>query len=173
MEFGQILTYAPLTPFFFMLALRFFRFRERIGVGVLCYTCYSASHSPSATSCSEPQRRTGYWDRVNREWTFAIWDSHTHSFRPLWPVLQSMFLSSVVDDLSGAYASIRFSRAHALSYYPEIAARRICAPHSSRPSSRKPVCGVSQRANCSRIFSSIRCTRSRLSCSPTSRPPIR
>jgi len=115
MEFSQILTYAPLTPFFFMLALRFpiqrENWRRRSLLHLLFGLAFTLGHI--LLKAATPY---GYWDRVNREWTFAIWDSHTHSFRPLWPVLQSMFLSSVVDDLSGAYASIALV-AHALSYY--------------------------------------------------------
>jgi two-component system, LytTR family, sensor kinase len=115
MEFSQILTYAPLTPFFFMLALRFpiqrENWRQRSLLHLLFGIAFTIGHI--LLKAATPY---GYWDRVNREWTVAIWDTHTHTFRPLWPVLQSMFLSSVVDDLSGAYASIALV-AHALSYY--------------------------------------------------------
>jgi two-component system, LytTR family, sensor kinase len=115
MEFSQILTYAPLTPFFFMLAMRFpiqrENWRQRSLLHLLFGIAFTIGHI--LLKAVTPY---GYWDRVNREWTNAIWDTHTHSFRQFWPVLQSMFFASVVDDLSGAYASIALV-AHALSYY--------------------------------------------------------
>lgn len=125
MEFSQILTYAPLTPFVFAFALRFplqrSNWRSRallhLAVGIIFTLAHISLRGVTPY---------GYWDPKFREWSSAIWDSHTHAFRVPWIVLKSMFLASVVDDITGAYITIALI-AHALLYYRRYRERELRA----------------------------------------------
>jgi two-component system, LytTR family, sensor kinase len=125
MEFSQILTYAPFTPFAYMLALRF-PFRRgnwarqsllHLGFGIV----FTFGHI--LLKAFTPY---GYFDPASREWTFAIWNSTAHAFRPLGTVLQRMFLASVVDDVSGVYVPILVV-AHAIAYYQKLRTEELRA----------------------------------------------
>ncbi len=115
MEFSQILTYAPLTPFAYMLAVRFPIQRSNwvqrcllhLGLGVAFTLGHILLKAPTPY---------GFWDPAYGEWSSAIWNSHAHALRVPWAVLKSMFLASVVDDVSGAYVPIVLV-ALAVSYY--------------------------------------------------------
>lgn len=115
MEFSQIFTYAPFTPFVFILATRFpiqrgkmvKRISFHLGVGLVFTVAHIALKSVTPA---------GYWDPTYREWGSALWDSHTHKFRLPWVAFRSMFLSGVVDDITSAYVPILLV-AHAVSYY--------------------------------------------------------
>ena len=127
MEFSQILTYAPLTPLVFVFALRFPLQRSNwwrrsllhLAVGLI----FTLAHI-----CLRGTTPYGYWDPKYREWSSAIWDSHMHAFRVPWVVLKSMFLASVVDDITGAYITIALI-AHALLYYRRYRERELRAVH--------------------------------------------
>lgn len=127
MEFSQILTYAPLTPFVFVFALRFplqrSNWRRRSLLHLAVGLIFTLAHI--SLRGATPY---GYWDPRYREWTSAIWDSHIHAFRAPWVVLKSMFLASVVDDVTGAYIPIALI-AHALLYYRRYRERELRAAH--------------------------------------------
>jgi two-component system, LytTR family, sensor kinase len=115
MEFSQFLPFIPLTPYAFVLAARYPIQRNNwskrcflhlaIGVVFTLGHIFLKSLTPY-----------GYWDPTHREWSSAIWDSHTHTLRMPWVVFRSMFLSSVVDDVTSGYLPILLI-AHAMAYY--------------------------------------------------------
>ncbi len=115
MEFSQILTYAPLTPFAYVLAMRFpiqrgnwiHRALLHLGFGLV----FTVGHI--LLKAVTPY---GYWDPSVHDWTAALWNPQTHAFRASWHVFQSMFLGNVVDDVFSAYLSIMLV-ALAISYY--------------------------------------------------------
>jgi two-component system, LytTR family, sensor kinase len=123
MEFSQILTYAPLTPFVFIFAVRYpvqrgnwlQRSLVHLGAGVL----FTVAHL--AIKAFTPY---GYWDPTYREWTSAIWDPHTHAVRISWLIAKSMFWANVVDDVSGAYIPIALI-GHVVAYYTRFREREL------------------------------------------------
>jgi two-component system, LytTR family, sensor kinase len=125
MEFSQILTYAPLTPFVFALAVRYPLQRRNwvrrsllhLAAGIIFTLVHISLRAMTPY---------GYWDPAHREWSSAIWDSYAHAFRSPWLVLRSMFLASVVDDVTGTYIPIVFI-AHAVSYYRRFRERELRA----------------------------------------------
>jgi two-component system, LytTR family, sensor kinase len=125
MEFSQVLTYAPLTPLVFALAVRYPLQRgnwvKRSLLHLAAGLVFTLVHI--SLRAATPY---GYWDPASRQWTSAIWDSHAHAFRPPWLVLRSMFLGSVVDDVTGAYVPIVLV-AHAVSYYRRFRERELRA----------------------------------------------
>jgi len=125
MEFSHLLTYAPLTPFVFMLALRFPFQRGNWARWCLLHLGFALifTFAHILLKCVTPN---GYWDPAYREWTFAIWNSHTHAFRWPWFAFRSMFLSGVVDDAVSAYVPIVLV-AHLLSYYRRFRAGELRA----------------------------------------------
>lgn len=125
MEFSQVLTYAPLTPLVFALAVRYPLQRgnwvNRSLLHLAAGIVFTLVHI--SLRAATPY---GYWDPASRQWTSAIWDSHAHAFRAPWVVLRSMFLGSVVDDVTGAYVPIVLV-AHAVSYYRRFRERELRA----------------------------------------------
>jgi two-component system, LytTR family, sensor kinase len=126
-EFSQILTYAPLTPFVFALAMRFpvqkANWIRRSMLHLLFACAFSAAHvilrgvTPYAA-----------WDPKLGAYVSAVWCSQTHSFHINWPILQNLFLSNVVDDITGTYVPIVLV-AHAVSYYRRFRDREL---HSAK-----------------------------------------
>ena len=115
MEFSQLLSYFPLTPFAYWLAIRYpiqrtnwltpsflhlapgltFAFGHIVMRGVTPY---------------------GYWDGTHRQWNYTFWDVHSHSLRFPWPILRRVYLASVFDDITSTYLPIILI-AYALLYY--------------------------------------------------------
>src|ERR1700680_452849 len=125
MEFSQILTYAPLTPFVFALAVRYPLRRDNWVRRSLLHLAAGIVFTLAHISL-RAMTPYGYWDPAHREWSSAIWDSYTHAFRSPWHVLRSMFLASVVDDVTGTYIPIVLI-AHAVSYYRRFRERELRA----------------------------------------------
>jgi len=125
MEFSQILTYAPLTPFFFVFAARYpiqrGNWLQRSLVHLAAGILFTAGHL--ALKAFTPY---GYWDPTYREWTSAIWDPHTHALRMSWMIAKRMFWGNVVDDVSGAYIPIALI-AHVVAYYSRFKERELRA----------------------------------------------
>jgi len=125
MEFCQILTYAPLTPFAFAFALRYPIHRVNWVRRSLLYLAgglvFTVAHI--ALRATTPY---AFWDPKYRDWSSAIWNSHTHLFKVQWVVLQKLFFSGVVDDITGAFVPIVLV-AHAVSYYRRFRERDLRA----------------------------------------------
>jgi two-component system LytT family sensor kinase len=125
LEFCQILTYAPLTPFAFAFATRYPIRRENwinrswlyLAAGLVFSVAHVALRAPTPY---------GFWNPQYHEWGSAIWDSHTHAFKIQWFVLQKLFFSNVVDDITGTFIPIVLA-AHALSYYRRFRERELRA----------------------------------------------
>jgi len=115
MEFSQILTYAPLTPFAYLLAIRFPLQKANWVRRSLLHLCFGLAFTIGHIFLKMPTPYA-YWDPALNDWTPALWNPQTHVFRVSWTVLQGMFMASVVDDVSSAYVPILLA-AHAISYY--------------------------------------------------------
>jgi two-component system LytT family sensor kinase len=121
LECSAILPYALLTPLVFTLAARYPVRREnwirRSMLHLAAGLVFSALHvgmrglTPYAA-----------WDAKTESWHSAMWDSQAHRFRIRWRVLQSLFLSNVVDDISGAYVPIVLV-ADVISFYEKARER--------------------------------------------------
>ena len=115
LECSQILPYAPLTPFVFVFARRCPMRRKnwirRSILYLLCGLVFSLAHV--SIRAVTPY---GYWEAKDRMWHSAVWDSQAHKISIRWRVLESLFLSNVVDDISGAYLPIVLA-AYMISFY--------------------------------------------------------
>jgi signal transduction histidine kinase len=125
MEFSQILTYAPLTPFVFAFSMRYPLQRDNWVRRSLLHLAAGLVFTVAHISL-RAVTPYGYWDPAHREWGSAIWDSHAHAFRAPWVVLKSMFFASVVDDVTGVYVTVVLV-AHAVSYYRRFRERELRA----------------------------------------------
>jgi len=125
MQFCQILTYAPLTPFAFAFALRYSIRRDNWMIRSLQYLAgglvFTAAHV--ALQSMTP---FGFWDPNYHEWRSAIWDSHSHAFGILWSVLPEQFLTSLFNDIFGAFIPIVLV-AHVVSYTRTLRERELRA----------------------------------------------
>ena len=127
LEFCQILTYAPLSPFAFALALRFpvqhGNWMRRSSLHLLFALVFSTAHtslrflSPYAA-----------WDPKLGGFVSGIWNSQTHLFGIKWEIFRNLFLTNIVDDITGTYLPIILV-AHALSYYWRFQDREL---HSAK-----------------------------------------
>jgi len=126
-EFSATLTYAPLTPIAFLLALRFpvqrgnwvRRSLLHLGFGVL----FCIGHI-ILIGCTP----YAYWDAKRQAFASAIWDPQAHHFHLVWPAFERLFFFNIVSDISGTYLPIVLI-AHALSYYSTM---RDSAIHSAK-----------------------------------------
>lgn len=125
LELSQILTYAPLTPFAFALAIRYpvqrgnwvRRSLLHLAAGVV----FSAAHVTMRALTPY-----GAWDAQAGKWVSAIWDSQAHTIRIQWKIFQGLFYSNLVDDVTGTYVPIILV-AHVVSYYQGFRARELRA----------------------------------------------
>jgi two-component system LytT family sensor kinase len=126
-QFCQILTYAPLTPFAFAFATRYPIRRNNWMIRSLLYLAgglvFTAGHV--ALQSVTP---FGFWDPNYHEWRSAIWDSHTHAFGVQWFVLPELFLTSLFNDISGTFIPIVLV-AHVVSYTRTLRERELRAVH--------------------------------------------
>jgi len=125
LELSQILTYAPLTPAAFALAMRFPVQRDNWFGRSFLHLCggviFSVVHI--TLRAITPY---GVWNARAGKWVSAIWNYETHSFYVRWPVFRSLFYGNVVDDITGIYVPILIV-ALAVSYYQRFRARELRA----------------------------------------------
>jgi two-component system, LytTR family, sensor kinase len=122
-EFSQVLTYAPLTPLVFALAMRFpihkDNWARRSLLHLLFGIVFAVAHvilkgiTPYAA-----------WDPKLEHYISGIWNSQAHTFQIKWPIFQNLFLSDVVDDITSIYVPIVLV-AHAVSYYRRFRDREL------------------------------------------------
>jgi signal transduction histidine kinase len=126
-QLSQILTYAPLTPFAFALAMRFPIQRGNWSRRLLLHLSFALAFSIAHITL---RGLTPYaaWDPKVGGFVSAIWNSHAHVFEIKWNVFTNLFLSNVVDDITGTYVPIVLV-AHALSYYRRFRDRQL---HSAK-----------------------------------------
>jgi two-component system, LytTR family, sensor kinase len=125
MEFCQILTYAPLTPFAFAFATRYPIRRNNWMIRSLLYLAaglvFTAMHV--ALQSVTP---FGFWDPKYHEWRSAIWDSHTHAFGVQWSAFPELFLTSLFNDIVDSFITIALV-AHIVSYARTLREREVRA----------------------------------------------
>jgi two-component system LytT family sensor kinase len=126
-ELSQILTYAPLTPFAFALAMRFPIQRGNWARRSLLHLSFALAFSIAHMTL---RGMTPYaaWDSKVGGFVSGIWNSQTHIFEIKWQLFKNLFLSNVVDDITGTYVPIVLV-GHALSYYRRFRDREL---HSAK-----------------------------------------
>ncbi|HEY6764129.1 MAG TPA: DUF1272 domain-containing protein [Candidatus Sulfotelmatobacter sp.] len=121
----QTVTYAPLTPFAFALAIRYPIRRDNWARRSLLYLgaglAFSALHI--ALRAITPY---AVFDPKHREWVSGVWDAHDHVFRIRWRALRTLFFYNSVDDITGTFTPIVLI-AHAISYYQKFQERKLRA----------------------------------------------
>src|SRR5882672_9034607 len=123
LEFSQVLTYAPLTPFVFALAIHFpirrSNWRSRallyLGAGVLFSLAHITLRGVTPFAMWEPEKQ---------KWVSGIWDAQLHAFKIRWDVFETLFYLNIVDDLTGTFTPILIV-AHAVSYYKSFRERDL------------------------------------------------
>jgi len=104
-EFCQILTYAPLTPFAFGFAIRYPIRRNNwirqsliyLGVGLVFTALHVVLQSVTPF---------GYWDPNSHQWRSVIWNPSTRVFGVQWSVLPEQFLTSLFNDIGSTFVPI-------------------------------------------------------------------
>jgi two-component system LytT family sensor kinase len=127
LEFSQILTYAPLTPLTFSLAIRLPIQRGNWARRSLLHLLFALTFSVAHTTL---RWVTPYaaWDARLGGFVSGIWNSQAHAFAIKWQIFENLFLTNVVDDITGTYLPIVLV-AHALSYYRRFRDREL---HSTK-----------------------------------------
>jgi len=116
--FSLDLTCAPLTPFAFILALRFPITKAnwlRIGLLHLCFAMAFAVAHVALIACSP----YGHWDWNAGRFTSLMWNLQTQAFHPDWYVLRRMLYTYFPSDITSTYLPIVLI-ALAISYYDRL-----------------------------------------------------
>jgi two-component system, LytTR family, sensor kinase len=105
LQLSQTLTYVPLTPFVFGLAMRYPLQRENWVRRSLMYLAGGVAFSVIHVAM---RGLTPYaiWESKNHIWHSAIWDPHAHVFRLQWQIFRDLFFRYLADDISGTYVPI-------------------------------------------------------------------
>ncbi len=124
-ELSQILAYAPLTPFVYVLATHYpiqqRNWKKRAALYLLAGLLFCILHITirSFSPYGIYQAKTG-------DWSSAYWNPHTHQLSVQWNSLKKLFWNNVVDDITGTFLPIVLV-AYALSYYRKFRDREIRA----------------------------------------------
>ena len=127
LELSQILTYAPLTPLVFALALMFPIQRGNWGRRSLLHLFFALAFS-TAHVALRGITPFAAWDAKLGGFVSGAWNSQAHMFQLKWEIFKNLFLSNVVDDITGAYVPIVLV-ASAVSYYRRFRDREL---HSAK-----------------------------------------
>ena len=121
MQFSQMLPFAFLTPFVFVLVDRYPIQRQNWIRRSLLYLAggliFTAGHV--ALRGITPY---GVWDSKSRVWRSPIWDYEAHRVHLQWSVFEGMFLENAFDDVTSSYFPVLLM-AYVLSYYSRLAER--------------------------------------------------
>ena len=126
-ELSQLLTYAPLTPLVFALAMRFSFKRGNWARRSLLHLTFAIVFS-AAHVLLRGATPFAAWDPKVRGFVSGIWNSQAHILEFQWHIFQNLFLSNVVEDITAAYVPIVLV-AYALSYYRKFRDREL---HSAK-----------------------------------------
>jgi two-component system LytT family sensor kinase len=123
LQSSQVLTYIPLTPFAFALAIRYQLQRNTWAKNglVLLAGGFVFTVVQVALRGATPY---AYWDPRVRHWVSALWDAQAHRVHVQWFMFESIFLMSVVDDIVTTYLPIVLI-AHVASYYQRFREREL------------------------------------------------
>lgn len=127
LELSQILTYAPLTPFVFALAIGFPIQRGNWIRRSLLHLSFALAFS-IVHSILRGITPYAAWDARAGGFVSGIWNSQAHIFEIKWKLFRSLLLSNVVDDITGTYVPIVLV-GHAVSYYRKFRNRTL---HSAK-----------------------------------------
>jgi two-component system LytT family sensor kinase len=124
LELSQVLTYAPLTPFAFALALRYpvqrSNWMRRSLILLAGGIAFTVAHV-ALRALTSP-----VWDSSTRGFVWAVWDSVAHRPHIRWDLVATLFYINGIDDITGTYLPIVLI-AHALSYYRRFQDRELRA----------------------------------------------
>src|ERR1700722_3747461 len=126
-ELSQSMPYAPLTPFVLALALRFPLQRGNWVRRSLLHLSFGILFS-MAHIILRGLTPYAFWDAKLGSYISAVWNPRTHGFEVSWPIFRTLFLSNVVDDITGTYIPIVLI-AHVVSYYRRLRDREL---HSAK-----------------------------------------
>lgn len=126
-ELSQILTYAPLTPLAFALAMRFSIKRGNWAQRSLLHLTFAIVFSMAHVALRGVTPFAA-WDPRVGGFVSGIWNSQAHIFEFKRQIFENLFLSNVVEDITGAYVPIVLV-AHALAYYRKFRDREL---HSAK-----------------------------------------
>jgi two-component system, LytTR family, sensor kinase len=127
LELCQILTYALLTPLAFALALRFPIKKENWFRRSLLHLVFASAFSVLHITIRGITPFAA-WDPKLASYVSGIWNSQSHLFQFKWEIFKNLFLSNVVEDITGAYIPILLV-ANAVSYYRRSRDREL---HSAK-----------------------------------------
>jgi sensor histidine kinase YesM len=127
LELSQILTYAPLTPLVFALAICFPIQRGNWTRRSLLHLSFALAFT-IAHSTLRGMTPYAAWDAKLGGFVSGIWNSQAHIFEIKWKIFRNLFLTNVVDDITGTYVPIVLV-AHAVSYYRKFRDRVL---HSAK-----------------------------------------
>jgi two-component system LytT family sensor kinase len=127
LQFSQILTYAPLTPLVFALATRFSLKKGNWARRSLLHLFFAILFTITHITL---RGITPYaaWDPKLGSYVSGIWNSQAHMLVFKWPIFRNLFLSNLVEDITGGYVPILLV-ASALSYYRRFRDREL---HSAK-----------------------------------------
>lgn len=125
MQSSQVLTYFPLTPFVFALAIHYPIQRGNWLQRSLLYLAGGLVFTMAHITL-RGLTPYAYWDAPTHAWSSAIWDSQVHVFRIRWPVFGQLFLRNFVDDITETYVPIVLV-AYAVAYYRRFRERQLRA----------------------------------------------
>jgi two-component system, LytTR family, sensor kinase len=127
LQLSHILTYAPLTPLVFALAMRFPINKENWARRSLEHLMFAVVFTIAHITL-RGLTPFAAWDPKLGAYVSGIWNSQSHTFEFKWHIFQNLFSSNLVEDITGAYVPIVLV-AHALSYYRRLRNREL---HSAK-----------------------------------------
>jgi two-component system, LytTR family, sensor kinase len=121
LEFSDVLTYAPLTPFVFALALRsrknWWSYSVTLLAGGIAFTVLHIT----LRGLTYP-----VWQDRAHGFVSAIWDSQAHAFTIRWDLFKRLLIVEWFSDIVGSYLPI-VGFAYAISYYQRFRERELRA----------------------------------------------
>ena len=125
MEFSQLIGFFLLTPPSFWLAVRYPIQRANWVKPVLVHLAAGLVFTMGHLII-RGLTPYGYYDAGHKIWTYTFWDVQAHSFRFPGAVLQRVFMTNVVDDVTTVYLPIVIV-AHAALYYRKFQEKELRA----------------------------------------------
>jgi signal transduction histidine kinase len=123
LQASQVLTYAPLTPLVFALATRFPIEKTNWLRRSFLHLWYSVAFSIAHVAL-RGLTPFAAWDPKVHRYVSAVWNSQAHIFQIRWHIFENLFLSNLVDDITGTYLPIVLI-AQVCLYYRRLRDREV------------------------------------------------